>query len=108
MPQPPREGPRAPDPSSAAVGGVGTRSVGAGPVAEALCIGDELLSGDTVNKNAAFLGVRARSLGVPLVRVVTVRDRVEEIVEAARAAADRCDVVLVSGGLGPTTDDLTT
>ena len=86
----------------------GRTPVGSGPVAEALCVGDELLSGDTVNKNAAFLGLRARSLGVPLVRVVTVRDRVEEIVEAARAAADRCDVLLVSGGLGPTTDDLTT
>ncbi len=83
-------------------------TAGAGPVAEALCIGDELLSGDTVNGNAAFLGTRARSLGVPLVRVATVRDRVEEIVEAVRAAADRCDVLFVSGGLGPTTDDLTT
>jgi nicotinamide-nucleotide amidase len=84
------------------------RDAGAGPVAEALCIGDELLSGDTVNGNAAFLGTRARSLGVPLVRVATVRDRVGEIVEAVRAAADRCDVLFVSGGLGPTTDDLTT
>ncbi|HET6582026.1 MAG TPA: molybdopterin-binding protein, partial [Nannocystaceae bacterium] len=73
-----------------------------------LCIGDELLAGDTVNGNAAFLGTRARALGMPLVRVVTVRDRVDEIVEAARAAAARCDVLFTSGGLGPTTDDLTT
>lgn len=79
-----------------------------GPIAEVLCIGDELLAGDTVNGNAAFLGTRARGLGMPLVRVVTVRDRVDEIVEAARAAAGRCDVLFTSGGLGPTTDDLTT
>jgi len=66
------------------------------------------LSGDTVNTNAAFVGARCRSLGVPLVYVATVRDRVDEIVAAVRSAAARCDVLLVSGGLGPTTDDLTT
>jgi nicotinamide-nucleotide amidase len=77
-------------------------------VAEALSIGDELLSGDTVNTNATFLGQRARALGLVLQHVATVRDRHDEIVAAVRAAAERCDVLLVSGGLGPTTDDLTT
>ncbi len=77
-------------------------------VIEALSIGDELLSGDTVNTNATFLGQRARALGLVLQHVATVRDRVGEIVAAVRAAAARCDVLLVSGGLGPTTDDLTT
>ncbi|MFO0635217.1 MAG: CinA family nicotinamide mononucleotide deamidase-related protein [Nannocystaceae bacterium] len=85
-----------------------TRPHGSAPIAEVLSIGDELLSGDTVNTNAAFLGQRARALGVVLTRVEVVRDREGEIVAAVRAAAARCDVLLVSGGLGPTTDDLTT
>ncbi|HWB73546.1 MAG TPA: CinA family nicotinamide mononucleotide deamidase-related protein [Nannocystaceae bacterium] len=78
------------------------------PTIEALSIGDELLSGDTTNTNATFLGQRARALGLVLQHVATVRDRHEEIVAAVRAAAARADVLLVSGGLGPTTDDLTT
>lgn len=80
-----------------------------GPMAQAqiLTIGDELLSGDTVNSNLAFLGERCRRLGVTVVRAVTVRDRVEEIVAALADAARWADICLVSGGLGPTSDDRT-
>ena len=78
------------------------------PIAEVLSIGDELLSGDTLNSNAAFLGARCRGLGVELRTVVTLRDRFHEIVAAVDAAVARSTVVLVSGGLGPTSDDLTT
>jgi len=75
--------------------------------AQILTIGDELLSGDTVNSNLAFLGERCRRLGVTVVRAVTVRDRVEEIVAALADAARWADICLVSGGLGPTSDDRT-
>ena len=75
--------------------------------AQILTIGDELLSGDTVNSNLAFLGERCRDLGVTVVRAVSVRDRVEEIVAALADAARWADVCLVSGGLGPTSDDRT-
>jgi nicotinamide-nucleotide amidase len=78
------------------------------PVACVLSIGDELLSGDTVNTNAAFLGTRARALGIELRRVVVLRDRMDEIVAAVHDAVRHGAIVLVSGGLGPTTDDLTT
>ena len=78
------------------------------PVACVLSIGDELLSGDIVNTNAAFLGMRARALGVELRHVAVLRDRMDEIVAATRAATGTSAIVLVSGGLGPTTDDLTT
>ncbi|MBK6921150.1 MAG: CinA family nicotinamide mononucleotide deamidase-related protein [Deltaproteobacteria bacterium] len=78
------------------------------PRVEVLSIGDELLSGDTVNTNATFLGARARELGLLLTRVEVVRDRHEEIVTAVRGAVARADVLWTSGGLGPTTDDLTT
>lgn len=75
--------------------------------AHLLTIGDELLSGDIIDKNKAFLGQRCRALGVEVVRATTVRDRRGEIVSALREAADDAQVCLVSGGLGPTTDDLT-
>ncbi len=74
--------------------------------AHLLMIGDELLAGDVVDKNKAFLGQRCRALGIEVVRAATVRDREDEIVAAMREGAD-LDICLVSGGLGPTTDDLT-
>jgi len=75
-------------------------------VGRLVAIGDELLSGDTVNTNASDLGVRCRQLGITLDRIVTVRDRIEEISAAVRDAAE-VDVCFVCGGLGPTSDDLT-
>lgn len=70
-------------------------------------IGDELLSGDVVDSNKAWLGRRCRALGVEVIRASTIRDREDEIVTAMREAAQSADLCLVSGGLGPTTDDLT-
>lgn len=75
-------------------------------VAQILTIGDELLSGDIVNSNLAFLGERCRRLGIEVARALSVRDRIDEIVAAVREAA-AADVLIVSGGLGPTSDDLT-
>jgi nicotinamide-nucleotide amidase len=72
-----------------------------------LTIGDELLAGDIVDRNSAFLATRCRVLGLEVHRHVSVRDRIPEIVEALRGAAAEADACLVSGGLGPTTDDLT-
>lgn len=69
-------------------------------------IGDELLAGDVVDANKAFLGQRCRSLGIEVVRASTVRDREDEIVAAMREVRGQ-QICLVSGGLGPTTDDLT-
>lgn len=78
------------------------------PVAHLLTVGDELLAGDIVDGNKARLAAQARALGLEVRRAVSVRDRVPEIVEALREAGERAHVCLVSGGLGPTTDDLTT
>lgn len=75
--------------------------------AHLLTIGDELLSGDVVDGNKAWLAQRCRLLGVEVVRATTVRDREDEIVAAIHVAAEHADLCLVSGGLGPTTDDLT-
>ncbi len=75
--------------------------------AQILTIGDELLSGDTVNGNLAFLGERCRGLGISVLRAVSVRDRIDEIVAALADVSRWADVCLISGGLGPTSDDLT-
>ncbi len=75
--------------------------------AHLLMIGDELLSGDVVDRNKAWLGRRCRVLGVEVIRASTIRDREAEIVAAMRSAAEEAELCLVSGGLGPTTDDLT-
>lgn len=78
------------------------------PVVWLLTVGDELLAGDIVDGNKARLAQSARALGLEVRRAVSVRDRQGEIVEALRQAAAHAHVCLVSGGLGPTTDDLTT
>ncbi len=70
-------------------------------------VGNELLFGETVDTNSAWLGRRLTSWGLRVVAGFTVRDRVDEIQEAVRRAAAAADLVIVSGGLGPTSDDLT-
>lgn len=72
-----------------------------------LAIGDELLIGQVVNTNAAWLGQRLSDLGVPVRRELCVGDRDADIRAALDLALSDSDVVLVSGGLGPTHDDLT-
>ena len=68
--------------------------------------GDELLLGDTINTNAAWLGQQVAALGLMVSRHLVVSDGAV-IKDAISEAAARSDVVLVSGGLGPTNDDLT-
>jgi nicotinamide-nucleotide amidase len=75
--------------------------------AEILTIGDELLRGEIVDTNTAFLAERLLRLDVETRFHATVLDDRTDIREAFQRAAARADVVLVSGGLGPTRDDLT-
>ena len=70
-------------------------------------VGDELLAGDTVDTNSAWLGGRLRERGVAVERVTTVPDRVEDIAEVVDEYRERYDAVIVTGGLGPTHDDVT-
>jgi nicotinamide-nucleotide amidase len=70
-------------------------------------VGDELLLGETVDTNAAWLGRALAAAGLSVVRRYTIGDVDAEIQEAVRGAMDVADLVLVSGGLGPTPDDLT-
>ena len=74
---------------------------------ELLCTGDELVTGLTTDTNSPYLEARLFELGLKVERVVLVGDVREQIARALREAASRADVVVVSGGLGPTSDDFT-
>jgi nicotinamide-nucleotide amidase len=74
---------------------------------ELIATGDELLNGSIVDTNSPWLMAQLDGLGLPAWRKTLVRDDRRELVEALRDAAGRSDVVVVSGGLGPTSDDLT-
>lgn len=77
------------------------------PRAAVVTVGDELLLGRTVDTNAAWLGRELGELGIPVVRRHTVGDVTPDIQAAVGAAVGAADLVLVTGGLGPTPDDLT-
>lgn len=75
--------------------------------AEIISVGTELLLGEIVDTNAAFLGRRLAELGVDVYYRQTVGDNQVRLVAAFELALSRADLVLVSGGLGPTMDDIT-
>ncbi len=75
--------------------------------AAVLSIGTELTRGELINGNAAWLGEQLTALGFEVMSHVTVGDDRDRIVETVRDLAERTQVVVATGGLGPTTDDLT-
>ncbi|CAN5594045.1 competence/damage-inducible protein A [soil metagenome] len=76
--------------------------------AEILCIGTELLLGDVLDTNSQFLAQQLALLGLDCFYRVTVGDNPERIKACMKDALERADVLITSGGLGPTADDLTT
>ncbi|MHB8416883.1 MAG: CinA family nicotinamide mononucleotide deamidase-related protein [Myxococcales bacterium] len=74
---------------------------------ELIATGDELLNGTIVDTNSPWLMERLAALGLPACRKTMVRDAREDIVELLRRSGERSDVVICSGGLGPTADDIT-
>jgi nicotinamide-nucleotide amidase len=75
--------------------------------AEIVAVGTELLLGQIANTNAQWMSQELAAIGVDVVHHQVVGDNMDRIVEALRLAAGRADVVIVSGGLGPTEDDIT-
>lgn len=75
--------------------------------AEIITIGDELLIGQVIDTNSAWMGQELNKIGIEVLRIVSIRDREEEILEAVDNAMKRVDIVLMTGGLGPTKDDIT-
>lgn len=75
--------------------------------AELLTIGDEILYGQIVDTNSQWMSVELSNIGVKVVRKTTVGDVEREILNAFAEAESRADIILITGGLGPTSDDLT-
>ncbi|MFZ9289073.1 MAG: competence/damage-inducible protein A [Vulcanococcus sp.] len=76
--------------------------------AEILCIGTELLLGNITNGNARWIAEQLAALGVPHHRQLVVGDNRERLMAEVQAASERCQLLITTGGLGPTPDDLTT
>ncbi|MCJ7750471.1 MAG: competence/damage-inducible protein A, partial [Armatimonadetes bacterium] len=74
---------------------------------ELLSVGTELLLGQIVDTNAAFLAAKLSELGINVYHKTTVGDNAERLAAALRISLGRSDVVLATGGLGPTEDDIT-
>jgi nicotinamide-nucleotide amidase len=75
--------------------------------ASIITIGDELLIGQTIDTNSAWMGAELSKAGFDVTRITSVHDRREDIIYALNEAAGKTDVVLITGGLGPTSDDIT-
>lgn len=75
---------------------------------EIITIGDELCSGSVQDTNATFISSHLHTIGIEVTKVTTVGDDTEKIVEALRSVQQKVSFVIVTGGLGPTVDDITT
>jgi nicotinamide-nucleotide amidase len=75
--------------------------------AEVIAIGDELLIGQTINTNAAWLGEQLNAIGIKVNRATVISDNRQEIVSALDEASGRAQIIILTGGLGPTKDDIT-
>jgi nicotinamide-nucleotide amidase len=75
--------------------------------ADILSIGDELLIGQTVNTNASWIGKELSMRGIRIMQTTAIPDDEEKIIEAIDDAVKRSEIVIITGGLGPTKDDIT-
>ena len=75
--------------------------------AELLTIGDEILIGQIINTNAVWMAKELNSIGVSIKQITSISDDKKHIKKALDEALNRADVVLITGGLGPTKDDIT-
>lgn len=75
--------------------------------AEIITIGDEILIGQIIDTNSAWLGQQLSSIGIQVVQISSVSDQAAAIVEALEEAQRRAELILITGGLGPTKDDVT-
>ena len=76
-------------------------------LAELLTIGDEILYGQIVDTNSQWMSIELDKVGIKVIRKTTVGDQEDEILTAFAEAEKRADIILITGGLGPTSDDLT-
>ena len=75
--------------------------------AEIITIGDEILIGQIVDTNSQFIGQELNKIGVSVYQITSIQDDKQHILNALKEAQDRVDIVILTGGLGPTKDDIT-
>ncbi|WP_018620063.1 competence/damage-inducible protein A [Spirosoma luteum] len=75
--------------------------------AEVITIGDEILFGQITDTNTAWLGTELTNIGVRVVRKTSVGDQADAILQSLHEAHERADIIIITGGLGPTKDDIT-
>ncbi|XCF05558.1 competence/damage-inducible protein A [Tamlana crocina] len=76
-------------------------------LAEIITIGDELLIGQVIDTNSAFIAKQLNKIGVSVYQITSVQDEKEHILKAMNEAENRADIIILTGGLGPTKDDIT-
>jgi nicotinamide-nucleotide amidase len=75
--------------------------------AEIITIGDELLIGQVIDTNSAWMGEELNKIGIKVNRITSISDDRDEIISTLKEASKRAQLVLITGGLGPTNDDIT-
>ncbi|NNE30778.1 MAG: competence/damage-inducible protein A [Winogradskyella sp.] len=75
--------------------------------AEIITIGDEILIGQIVDTNSAFLGKTLNKAGISIYQITSIQDDEKHILKALKEAEENADIVIITGGLGPTKDDIT-
>jgi nicotinamide-nucleotide amidase len=75
--------------------------------AEIITIGDELLIGQTIDTNSVYLAKKFEEIGIRISRKTAISDQKSDIIEMLQSASQRVDLIIVTGGLGPTKDDIT-
>ncbi|HEX8608399.1 MAG TPA: competence/damage-inducible protein A, partial [Pedobacter sp.] len=76
-------------------------------LAEIITIGDEILIGQIVDTNSAWMAQQLNMIGIKVKQITSVSDDADHIIEALHLAQKRATVILITGGLGPTKDDIT-
>ena len=76
-------------------------------LAEIITIGDEILIGQIVDTNSAWIAKEFNTLGIKIRQITSVSDTAEQIKDAVNKAMKANDIILITGGLGPTKDDIT-
>jgi len=75
--------------------------------AEIITIGDEILIGQIVDTNSQWIGIELNKIGVSVYQISSIQDDKQHILNALKEAQERVDIVIITGGLGPTKDDIT-
>ncbi|ADY51983.1 competence/damage-inducible protein CinA [Pseudopedobacter saltans DSM 12145] len=77
------------------------------PLAEIITIGDEILIGQIIDTNSPWMATELNKIGISVTQITSISDQKEHILKALEEAEGRADIILVTGGLGPTKDDVT-